>query len=197
MNEHDDRSVTDGGASDRAANNPVRELRTRAELLQRDLARDAATALPRLRALPELRRADDHALRAFAAAAQRKHCLAVVARECGFGSWEHAVRVLEGDPDERDLGTLLHTPSGTLNAWFTEHEEARGALAAGAADGEPRFLLGFRRELFVTGPAYVESLGLDPRDPDWRAMGWDWARPLDPTARTRLFGKLLAARRSG
>lgn len=181
-----------------AVTDPVRELRTRGELLHRSLQQDSLqrhdAALARLRALPELRRADDAALRAFADGAQRKHCLAVVARECGFGSWEHAVRVLEGDLEERDVGTLLHTPSGSLNVWFTDHQEARQTLTAQQTDGEPRFLLGFRRELFVTGPAYIEALGLDPHDPDWRAIGWDWVCPQDPAARTRLFGRRLVSR---
>ncbi|AUX48415.1 uncharacterized protein SOCE26_099490 [Sorangium cellulosum] len=71
---------------------PVRELKVRAELLHKRVASNDAAALQRLRALPELGRADEAALAAAAPGIRRKHCLAVVARECGFSSWERAPR---------------------------------------------------------------------------------------------------------
>jgi hypothetical protein len=40
---------------------------------------------------------------------------------------------------------------------------------------------------------YIESLGLDPDDHDWQAIGFDWVRPRDVDARTRLYAKLVAA----
>jgi len=38
---------------------------------------------------------------------------------------------------------------------------------------------------------YIETIGLDPEDPDWDFIGRDWARPAEPAARQRLYGKLL------
>ncbi len=174
---------------------PVRELKIRAEILHKRVRALEPAALERLRALPEHKKADAVALREAAASIQRKHCLALVSRELGFGSFEHAVRVLEGDPSELDLGQLLYEKQwgAFLNEWFTSYDEAHAAQAA-ASHEERRWLLAYKRHFFVTTGAFVEALGLDPRDPDWQAIGWDWARPRDPAARSRLYGKLLRAR---
>ena len=90
---------------------PIRELKVRAEILHHAVATGDAPSTLRLRALPELRRADAGALGAFAARIQRKHCLAAVAREAGFETWEHALRVLRGESGETDHGELLY-PKG-------------------------------------------------------------------------------------
>jgi hypothetical protein len=173
---------------------PVRELKIRAEILHGRLASGDAEALARLRALPELRRSGGAVLAATAHVARRKHCLAVVAREHGFSSWEHALRVLDGDPREHDAGTLLYAgEGGVLNHWFASYEEARAFL-----DAPPRrYLLVYKRDFFVADPPLIESLGLHPDDPDWQAIGWDWARPTEPAARRRLYAKRLAAMRPG
>jgi hypothetical protein len=173
---------------------PIRELKTRAEILHSRLSADDADAMERLRILPELRRSDRPALEAAVKTIQRKHCLAIVARECGFPSWEHARRSMGGDVAERELGTLLYADAGTLNQWFSTYEEARACLDA--LPIAPRhYLLAYKRDFFLAGAAFITSLGLAPDDPDWEAIGWDWARPLDPAARTRLYGRRLAALR--
>jgi hypothetical protein len=177
---------------------PVRELKIRADLLQARLASGDADALVRLRALPEMRRADDRALSAMAKTLQRKHCLAVVARQCGFSSWSHACRVLTGDPGETDFGTLLYNDGAGafLNHWFTIYDEARAVLDAETQRGGPRpYLLAFRRHLFVATSDFVGTLGLDPQDSDWQAIGWDWAHPKDRSARGRLYQKRLTVLR--
>ncbi|WP_437675340.1 hypothetical protein [Sorangium sp. So ce131] len=174
---------------------PVRELKIRAELLHKRLASNDAAALKRLRVLPELRRADEAALAAAAPGIRRKHCFAVVARECGFSSWERARLALEGAPGAPELGTLLYGgEGGVLHHWFATYDEARAHLASRPA--APRgYLLTYKQDFFVADRAFVASLGLDPDDPDWRAIGWDWARPADPAARSRLYAKRLAAMR--
>ncbi len=178
---------------------PVRELKTRAEILQKRLGSGDAGALARLRALAEWRGVGAGAptIAAMANDIRRKHCLAVVARECGFGSWQHARRVLEGDPRETDFGTLLYPTgagtSGTLHPWFSSYEEARAGAAAAAPGAPRRFLLAYKRDFFLAGPDFVRSLGIDPHDGDWAAIGWDWARPAEPEARRRLYAKRLAA----
>lgn len=181
-------------------NDPTTELKIRAELLQKRIGEGDAASLARLRVLPELRRADGAALTAAAREARRKHCLAVVARECGFSGWEHALRVLDaenGDPSETDLGTLLVATSpgasGVLHAWFAAYDEARAALEAHRGRGEPWFLLGYKTHFFLADAAYVQLLGLSPDDPDWEAIGWDWARPANRAARARLFTRRLDA----
>jgi hypothetical protein len=178
---------------------PVSELKVRAELLQRGVTAGEDAALARLTALPELRKADQEALRAAAAAMKRKHCLAVVAIEHGFTGWEHARRVLSGDSvEEADYGKLLSGPqrSAFLNHWFATYDEARAVhLELLARDEGARYLLPYQRQFFITERAYVESLGLDPDDPDWRAIGWDWARPKNRAARGRLYARLLSQTR--
>jgi hypothetical protein len=178
---------------------PVRELKIRAEILHTRLASGEADGLERLRVLRELKRADAAALAAPAHRLRYKHCLAVVARECGFSSWEHALRVLEADPTTADVGTLLYDrgegASGVLHHWFAVHDEAR-AFLDGSPAGVPRqYLLAYGRDFFVANRDFVEALGLDPDDPDWAAIGWDWARPADPAARGRLYYKRLVALR--
>jgi len=71
-----------------------------------------------------------------------------------------------------------------LNRWFTTYEAARAAL-----DEEGGFLFPFKHHYFVTGEGGVGELGLDPADPDWERIGWDWVRPLDARAWERLVEK--------
>jgi hypothetical protein len=177
---------------------PVRELKVRAERLHRSLSSKDQASLARLRALPEHRKTDDAALEVAAATLQRKHCLAIVAREWGFSSWDHARRVLEGDPKEMDLGTLLSGPgwSATFNIWFSTYDEAKETHREVNSTSSPRYLLAYKRQLFITESSYIESLGLDPVDPDWQAIGWDWARPRSMAARTRLYAKVIEAERT-
>lgn len=177
---------------------PIEELKTRAEILQKRVAAGDEVARARLRVLAELRRADDAAVLAFASTLQRKHCLAIVAREAGFSSWDHAGRVLRGDPNERDFGAMLYDEKtgATLNAWYVDHEVAREHLVTARGRGEEVFLLVYKKQFFVAERAFIEGLGLDPADPDWRAIGHDWARPKDIAARTRLCSKRLDAMRS-
>jgi hypothetical protein len=174
---------------------PVVELKVRAELLHRRVQASDPGALVRLRVLQELRKADEPALRAAAAGVQRKHCLAAVAREAGFASWEHARRILDGDPAESDFGKLLYGAGrgAHLNHWFATYDEARAFHAEASREDDRRYLLAYQRHLFVVDRHFIEALGLDPEDADWKAIAWDWARPLDAAARRRLYGKLLTA----
>ena len=125
-------------------------------------------------------------------ALQKKHCLAIVAREAGFAGWEHAKRVLDGDPSELDFGTMLYA-GGMLNEWFAHHDEARARLDE-PADGR-RYLLAYKRHFLVVNAYFIDALGLDPEDADWCAIDWDWARPRDLIARGRLYFQRLDAMR--
>jgi len=68
-----------------------------------------------------------------------------------------------------------------LNRWFTGYEEAR---AAREADGG--YLFPYKNQFFVTDAGAVRELGLDPADPDWELIGWDWVHPRDSNAWERL-----------
>jgi hypothetical protein len=178
--------------------NAIRESRVRAEVLHHGVRAMNPVALTRLRMLPELRKADEAVLRAAAVTVRRKHCLAVVAKELGFDSWEHACRVLGGDPQEADFGKLLYGDNwgSRLNHWFATYEDARAFLDGRSPNAERLYLLAYKRHFFIVERYYIEALGLDPEDPDWRAIGWDWPRPRIAVARLRLYAKVLAAQRA-
>ncbi len=71
-----------------------------------------------------------------------------------------------------------------LNRWFSTYEEAWEAR-----EGEGGYLLPYRHHFFVAEAEAVRELGLDPDDPDWELIGFDWVRPLDPEAWERLREK--------
>jgi hypothetical protein len=71
-----------------------------------------------------------------------------------------------------------------LNRWFTSYDEARASL-----DTQGGYLLPYRDHSFVSTADAIRELGLDPGDPDWAAIGWDWVRPADPEAKARLVDK--------
>lgn len=71
-----------------------------------------------------------------------------------------------------------------LNRWFTSYDEARASL-----ESQGGYLLPYRDHFFIATAEATRELGLDPDDPDWAAIGWDWVRPVDPEARVRLLEK--------
>ena len=145
----------------------IRELKTRAEILHRRMQTTNPHAT--------IRRAD---------------CLKQVAAELGFPSWPAAKNAINGEGPVEDFGTLLYPRlgAGFLNLWYKTYEEA--ATVREAKNG---YLLAYRRHYLVVDGYYLEALGLDPADPDWEAMGFDWVRPRDLAARSRLYGKLVQA----
>jgi len=68
-----------------------------------------------------------------------------------------------------------------LSRWFATYDSARSAL-----DTEGGYLLPHGNQFFVTVPDAIRELGLDPDDPDWVVIGFDWARPADHDAWQRL-----------
>jgi|CZKU01.1.fsa_nt_gi hypothetical protein len=176
---------------------PVRELKVRAQILHHAVKASESAALERLRVLVGFRKADAEALRSAATGIQRKHCLAAVSRELGFASFEHARRVFEGDASEADFGTLLYgTARGHLNHWFATYDQAHALHAQTSSATGRRYLLAYKRHFFVVDRLFIESVGLDPDDADWKEIGWDWARPKSREARRRLYGKFMDAQRS-
>jgi len=67
------------------------------------------------------------------------------------------------------------------NRWFPTYDEAWESR-----EEEGGWLFPYRQHFFVTEADAVRELGLDPDDPDWELIGWDWVRPLDPEAWERL-----------
>ncbi len=69
-----------------------------------------------------------------------------------------------------------------LSRWFTSYQEARASREA-----EGGYLFPYGNEFFVSQAEAVRELGLDPLDPDWERIGWDWVRPRDREAWERLL----------
>lgn len=94
-----------------------------------------------------------------------------------------------------DPGPLMYVESmdAFLNHWCSTYEEARALREA-----EGGYLLPYRSQFFVTVAEAIVELGLDPQDPDWERIGWDWVRPLDSEAWEFLRDKrrtVIAARK--
>lgn len=81
-----------------------------------------------------------------------------------------------------------------LNHWFSDYAEARAHLERAGG-----FLLPYGAQYFVAESAAITHLGLDPDDPDWARIGYDWVRPADAVAFARLREKreIAGERRPG
>jgi hypothetical protein len=51
-----------------------------------------------------------------------------------------------------------------------------------------------RRHFFITDRHFIETLGLDPDDPQWELIGRDWVKPSKVDARERLYVQLFRRR---
>jgi hypothetical protein len=159
----------------------VRELKIRAEILHKRITANDAPALKRLHAVPEFRRSTATIIR-------RRDCLTVIAAELGFPNWTQAKAALAGDRNVTEFGTLLCPPRccGHINRWYVSYQEASPEREA--CNG---YLLAYKRQYLVVDRYYIESLGLDPDDNDWKELGFDWVHPASLPARTRLYNKLI------
>jgi hypothetical protein len=169
--------------------NAVRELKTRAEILHKRIQSCDSKSLTRLRVLPEFRRTPQQKLSELAPTIRRQHCLSILAAEWGFPNWPLAKRALAGEANATEFGSLLcpERCAAHFNRWYKSYAEA--AEMRKKCDG---YLLGFRRQFVVVDRYYIEALGLDPDDPDWRAIGFDWPRTRSLAARSRLYAKIVA-----
>lgn len=71
-----------------------------------------------------------------------------------------------------------------LSRWFASYEQARSSL-----ESEGGYLLPYKAQYFITTSEGIRELGLDPADPDWELIGWDWVRPRNEEAWKRLIEK--------
>lgn len=121
----------------------------------------------------------------------RKDCLVIVAKELGFSSWPAAKAAISGKSEATEFGTLLYPAHAAhINLWYSRYDEA-----APVREARGGYLLAYKKQFLVVDRYFIESLGLDPDDEDWRDLGYDWVRPKSVAARTRLYGKLIALRK--
>ena len=87
-------------------------------------------------------------------------------------------------------GPTMYVPrmGAFLNRWFANYDEAQVSLHA-----EGGFLFPYQNDFFVTTSDAVRELGIDPEDPDWQLIGWNWVKPNDTAAWERLYEKRLIA----
>lgn len=149
-------------------------LKNEARLLQKNAEAGDGIALARLQ--------KNSPAVALGADVQRKHALAVVARECGFRSWK-AVTDCFAEKEGASFEGFLYPKSCHVywNIWFATHQEA----AAVRAD-HGGYLLTFENQFLVVDEHYIRSLGVDPDDGRWNAIRRDWAKPVDFAARDAL-----------
>ena len=162
----------------------IADLKAHARILHRQIGQREPHAVARSRQLPEFK---DQDVSSLSASIKRRHCLAVVARELGFQGWPHAVGVL-GGTDSTDFGTLLY-PDGAnahWNIWSASYAEARAIR-----EQHGGYLLAYRRHFFLADRHFIETLGLQPEDPDWELIGRDWVKPQQADARERLYAALI------
>jgi hypothetical protein len=90
------------------------------------------------------------------------------------------------DMAAHDERPTMHVPrmDAILSRWFTSYDDARAAREA-----EGGYLLPYKHHFFVTASEAIREMGLDPDDPDWARIGWDWVRPRDAEAWERLNAK--------
>jgi len=168
----------------------TQELKTRASILHAHIESGDPAALARLKKLPQFRKAPPEDLRAAQFNIQHQDCLNVIAAEWGFPSWPEAKRVLSGEAiAPANFGNLLCPPhcATHLNHWTVDYGQAAALRAERGA-----YLLAYRTQYFLVERFFIKDLGLDPDDPDWQEMGFDWAKPSNLEARTRLYSKLVA-----
>jgi len=176
----DSRDSQSGGSAHDSA---IESIKHYARILHRRAQSGDASAVEKLRVLRELR---ELATAQISSTIQRRQCLTASAVRLGFLSWDHVRQVLGGETD--DFGTLLYPSScyGHTNIWSANYDEARDIRAEHGG-----YLLAYRRQFLIVDRAYVDSLGLDPDDPDWAAIARDWVQPPDRAARSRLYEKLV------
>jgi len=164
---------------------PLAECRIRASLLLKALHAGEAQAAERLCALPALAHLSAAQLLQGRDSVQRKHALALVAHEQGYASWAALKQAREAAPlDPRAF--FRAGGRGFLNRWFSSYEAARASLREA-----PGFLFPFGAQFFVCEPGFVRALGVDPADPDWERIGYDWVQPRDAAAHERLRERLV------
>lgn len=178
--------------------NAIQELKIGAEIFHKQIKANDFVAISRLKKLKRLMPDRVHAAAVYGSVGvavpyydsttiKRRDCLNLIARELGFPDWQHAKLTIAGEGEAQEFGTLLYRGGGHINRWYVNYDEASADRAN--CHG---YLLAYKRDFLLVDRYFIESLSLDPDDTDWAAMGFDWVRPKNISARTRLYDKLIA-----
>jgi len=168
--------VSDGEERVQRCRRLARDLQQALESASAEHARAAAV---RFLQLPRLQACSIDELIRERARLRRAEAHDVIAFEHGFVSW--AALLADSLPLLACVTMYTERMSLYLNRWFADHASAAASLRA-----EGGFLLPYRNQCFIASREALTELGLDPDDPDWARIGFDWVRPQDAEAHLRL-----------
>lgn len=100
---------------------------------------------------------------------QLKHCLACIASQYGFNSWANCKFYFE-----HTQLTAFTPRGGFFNQWFSNYQEAKEILKTSGG-----YLLPYQQQFFICEGGYIDYLGLNPADPNWEKIGYNWVEPQD------------------
>lgn len=103
---------------------------------------------------------------------QLKHCLAYIADHYGFKNWASCKFYFE----QTQL-TVFTPRGGFFNQWFSSYREAKQILEQSGG-----YLLPYKNQFFICESGYIEYLGLNPEDPKWAKIAYNWVEPEDTGA---------------
>lgn len=152
----------------------VDECKVQASILLKSLRSNdnSVQAAKRFQVLPEFK--DCTFAEIIQADIKRKHALAVIAFEKHFTSWAEL------------KCQLPFIRGGFINQWFANYDQAKAYQKA-----EGGFILPFKTQFFICGADYINNLGFDAEDHDWKLIGYDWAKPANKDAGQRLYKKWM------
>lgn len=101
---------------------------------------------------------------------KRKQALELIAFENNFKSWA----------DLKCQIPFIH--GGFLNHWFANYAAAKAYQETNGG-----FLLPYKRQFFICDSNYIQNLGLNPKDRDWKLIAYDWVEPANKSAWQRLY----------
>ncbi len=107
-----------------------------------------------------------------------KDALRVIANEYGCESWQELKNFAES-PFKN------HMSAGQLNHWFGDYEEAKEFLELNGG-----YLLPYQKDYFICSRYFIEGVGINPDDPNWKEIGFDWVVPQNSRALFKLFEQL-------
>jgi len=167
--------------------NIIDKLKSDARILHKQAKIGQAEALQRITASHDF---DDLPANQISAELKRRHCLNTLGREYGFKSWTHLKQIIEGQSNQ-DFGCLLYSDRCAIytNIWFAQYPEAKAAHQDCGG-----YLLAYKTQCLIVQRDFIETLGLDPDDPDWSKIAYDWIEPNNLEARARLYGRIITAR---
>lgn len=98
---------------------------------------------------------------------QLKHCLGYFAADYGFANWANYKFYFE----HSQLSKFI-PQGGFFNQWFSNYREAKAILKASGG-----YLLPYQQQFFICERGYIEYLGLNPDDENWRKITYNWVEP--------------------